>query len=53
MLNGRTGRRIKKKKTKTIAATADPEFNETLTFDMPLDQIDSLQFLIIVCSKVK
>ena len=53
MLNGKTGRRIKKKKTKCIPATAEPEFNETLTFDLPITQIDTLQFLIILCSKVK
>lgn len=52
MLNGKTGRRIKKKKTKTIPATAEPEFNETLTFDLPATQIDALQFLVILCSKV-
>lgn len=53
MLNGKTGRRIKKKKTKTISSTAEPEFNETLTFDLPASQIDTLQFLIILCSKVR
>jgi len=52
MLNGKTGRRVKKKKTKYLVATAEPEFNETLTFDLPSSQMDTLQFLIILCSKV-
>ncbi|XP_011494533.1 PREDICTED: synaptotagmin-1-like [Ceratosolen solmsi marchali] len=51
LLNGKTGRKIKKKKTKFIRANAEPEFNETLTFDLPVSQIDILQFLIILCSK--
>jgi Ca2+-dependent lipid-binding protein len=53
LLNGKTGRKIKKKKTKFIRANAEPEFNETLTFDLPVSQIDILQFLIILCSKVR
>lgn len=52
MLNGKTGRRIKKKKTKIIPGNPEPEFNETLTFDLPATQMDTLQFLIILCSKV-
>lgn len=52
LLNGKTGRKIKKKKTKFIPTTAEPEFNETLTFDLPVSQLDILQFLIILCSKV-
>ncbi|XP_031780760.1 synaptotagmin-2 [Nasonia vitripennis] len=52
MLNGKTGRRIKKKKTKVIPANPEPEFNETLTFDLPATQMDTLQFLIILCSKI-
>ncbi|KAJ8667120.1 hypothetical protein QAD02_008782 [Eretmocerus hayati] len=51
MLNGKTGRRIKKRKTRSIPATPEPEFNETLTFDLPATQCDTLQFLIILCSK--
>lgn len=52
MLNGKTGRRIKKKKTKFMLSTPEPEFNETLIFDLPINQLDSLQFLIVLCSKV-
>lgn len=52
LLNGKTGRKIKKRKTKFIRGNAEPEFNETLTFDLPVSQIDILQFLIILCSKV-
>ncbi|KAL7292440.1 hypothetical protein TKK_0014024 [Trichogramma kaykai] len=53
MLNGRTSKRIKKLKTKVFPAVREPEFNETLTFDLPPNKIDSLQFLIILCSKSK
>ena len=53
MLNGRTGSKIRKKKTKIIPLTLEPEFNETLTFDLPFHQVDALQFIIILCSKVK
>ncbi|XP_058790569.1 synaptotagmin-2-like [Phymastichus coffea] len=52
MLNGKTGRRMKKKKTKCITGIQNIEFNETLTFDLPIHQIDSIQFLVILCSKL-
>lgn len=51
MLNGRTGQRMKKKKTKFAVATAQPEFNETLTFDVSYNQLDIVQFLVVLCSK--
>ncbi|XP_012252158.2 synaptotagmin-2 isoform X2 [Athalia rosae] len=51
MLNGKTGRKIKKKKTKYVRATAQPEFNETLTFDLTFAQLESIQFLVAVWSK--
>ena len=52
MLNGKTGRKMQKQKTKFLRGTTQPEFNETLTFDLPFHQLDTIQFLIILCSKV-
>ncbi|XP_032686092.1 synaptotagmin-2-like [Odontomachus brunneus] len=52
MLNGRTGKKMKKKKTKFLRAVAQPEFNETLTFDLAVTQLDTVQFLVVLCSKV-
>ncbi|XP_043495007.1 synaptotagmin-1-like isoform X1 [Polistes fuscatus] len=52
MLNGKTGKKLKKRKTRTLHAVAQPEFNETLTFDVAYDQLDSVQFLIVLCSRV-
>lgn len=52
MLNGRTGKKMKKKKTKFLHAVAQPEFNETLTFDLAVTQLDTVQFLVVLCSKV-
>lgn len=52
MLNGKTGRKMKKKRTKFLRSTAQPEFNETLTFDLLHNQLDTVQFLIVLCSKV-
>lgn len=51
MLNGRTGQRLKKKKTKFVTASSQPEFNETLTFDVSYNQLDVVQFLAILCSR--
>lgn len=51
MLNGRTGQRIKKKKTKFVRASLQPEFNETLTFDVSYNQLDIVQFLVVLCNK--
>lgn len=51
MLNARTGQKMKKKKTKFIAANSQPEFNETLTFDVSYNQLDIVQFLVVLCSK--
>ncbi|KOX75644.1 Synaptotagmin-1 [Melipona quadrifasciata] len=51
MLHGRTGQRLKKKKTKFVAASSQPEFNETLTFDVSFNQLDIVQFLAILCSR--
>jgi len=53
MLNGKTGKKIGKKKTKFLRAVMQPEFNETLTFDLPINQLDTVQFLIVLCNKVK
>lgn len=52
MLNGRTGKKIKRQKTRCLTANTQPEFNETLTFDLMFNQLDNVQFLIILCSKV-
>lgn len=52
MLNGRTGHRIRKKKTKSVIANSQTEFNETLTFDVLYNQLDIVQFLVVLCSKV-
>ncbi|XP_043249065.1 synaptotagmin-1-like [Colletes gigas] len=51
MLNARTGQRIKKKKTKFVRANPQPEFNETLTFDVSYHQLEIVQFLVVLCSK--
>lgn len=51
MLNGRTGQKMKRRKTKFVCATSQPEFNETLTFDVTYNQLDIVQFLVILCSK--
>ncbi|KAL6260858.1 hypothetical protein P5V15_008387 [Pogonomyrmex californicus] len=52
MINGKTGKKMKKKKTKFLRAIAQPEFNEILTFDLAVTQLDTIQFLIVLCSKV-
>ncbi|KAH0953733.1 hypothetical protein HN011_007317 [Eciton burchellii] len=52
MLNGKTGKKMRKKKTTFLRAVAQPEFNETLTFDLAVAQLDTVQFLIVLCSKV-
>lgn len=52
MLNGKTGKKMKKKKTKFLRAVAQPEFNEILTFDLAITQLDTVQFLVVLCSKV-
>ncbi|XP_029049858.1 synaptotagmin-5-like isoform X1 [Osmia bicornis bicornis] len=51
MLNGRTGQRMKKKKTKFVCANLQPEFNETLTFDVTCNQLDIVQFLVMLYNK--
>lgn len=53
MLNGKTGRKMKKKRTKYAQRMAQPEFHETLTFDLAANQLDTVQFLIVVCNKVR
>ena len=53
MLNGRTGQRMKKKKTKFVTANSQSEFNETLAFDVSYNQLDIVQFLAILCSRVR
>jgi len=52
MLNSKTGKKMKKKKTTFLRAVAQPEFNETLTFDLTVAQLDTVQFLVVLCSKV-
>ncbi|XP_070153134.1 synaptotagmin 20 isoform X4 [Polyergus mexicanus] len=52
MLNGKTSKKIRKKKTKCLNAVVQPEFNETLTFDLPITQLDTVQFLIVLCNKI-
>lgn len=52
MLNGKTGKSIKKKKTRWLRSNAQPEFNETLTFDLSYEQLDNVQFLVVLCSKI-
>lgn len=52
MLNGRTGKKIKRQKTRCLLANTQPEFNETLTFDLLFNQLDNVQFLIVLCNKV-
>lgn len=53
MLNARTGQKMKRKKTRFLPATSQPEFNETLTFDVTYNQLDIVQFLVVLCSKVR
>lgn len=52
MLNGRTGKKLQRRKTKWLRASTQPEFNETLTFDLGYNQLEAVQFLVILCSKV-
>lgn len=51
MLNGKTGRKMKKKKTHILRADNQLEFNETMTFDLTFNQIDTVQFLVVLCNK--
>ncbi|XP_043595491.1 synaptotagmin-5-like isoform X1 [Bombus pyrosoma] len=51
MLNGRTGQRMKKKKTRFVVANSHSEFNETLTFDVSYNQLDIVQFLVVLRGK--
>lgn len=53
MLNARTGQKMKRKKTRFLSGTSQPEFNETLTFDVTYNQLDIVQFLVVLCSKVR
>ncbi|XP_074111209.1 synaptotagmin 20 [Cotesia typhae] len=52
MLHGKTGRKIRKKKTKILHAMTEGEFNDTLTFALSPYQLDTVQFLVILCNKV-
>lgn len=52
MLHGKTGRKIRKKKTKILHAMTEGEFNDTLTFALSPYQLDTVQFLLILCNKV-
>jgi hypothetical protein len=50
-LNGSTGRSIKRKKTAFKHGTECPEFNETLTFDLTPNQLETTTFLVLLCSR--
>lgn len=50
-LHGFTGRAIKRKKTTFKQGTECPEFNETLTFDLYPNQLDTMTFLLLLCSR--
>ncbi|PSN54008.1 hypothetical protein C0J52_10168 [Blattella germanica] len=50
-LNGSTGRSVKRKKTAFKHATECPEFNETLTFDLSPNHLESAIFLVLLCSR--
>lgn len=50
-LHGSTGRAIKRKKTTFKQGTECPEFNETLTFDLYPNQLDTTTFLLLLCSR--
>lgn len=50
-LNGSTGRSIKRKKTAFKHGTECPEFNETLTFDLSPNQLETTTFLVLLCSR--
>jgi len=50
-LHGFTGRAIKRKKTTFKQGTECPEFNETLTFDLYPNQLDTTNFLLLLCSR--
>ncbi|KAJ9593919.1 hypothetical protein L9F63_014633, partial [Diploptera punctata] len=51
-LNGSTGRSVKRKKTGFKNATECPEFNETLTFDLNPNQLETTIILILICSRL-
>ena len=44
----RTNLMVRKKKTGVKAGTRDPEFNETLNFDMAPDNLANVVFLVMV-----
>jgi len=50
-LHGFTGRAIKRKKTTFKQGTECPEFNETLTFDLYPNQLETTNFLLLLCSR--
>ena len=50
-LHGFTGRAIKRKKTTFKQGTECPEFNETLTFDLYPNQLETTTFLLLLCSR--
>ncbi|XP_053595196.1 synaptotagmin-9 isoform X2 [Microplitis demolitor] len=52
MLYGKTGRKIRKKKTRMLGPAMGVELNETLTFELSCNQLDTVQFLLILCSKI-
>jgi hypothetical protein len=49
-LNGSTGRSIKRKKTAFKHGKECPEFNETLTFDLNTNQLETT-FLVLLCTR--
>jgi len=50
-LHGLTGRAIKRKKTTFKQGTDCPEFNETLTFDLYPNQLETTTFILLLCSR--
>ncbi|XP_049942375.1 synaptotagmin-5-like [Schistocerca serialis cubense] len=50
-LNMSTGRSLRRKKTTFRHASENPEFNETLTFDVAPSQLESATFLVLVCTR--
>jgi len=45
------GKVVRKKKTQTVIASKEPEFNETLNFELSSHQIEYMSFVVMIISK--
>ena len=47
-VSSKNGKVIRKKKTSVKSGTSEPEFNETLHFDLQQQQVESMIFIVMV-----